>query len=457
MIYKILVLLLIIQHSVYAQDPEQLLNEANEQMSKGDLVIADSLLKESLKVDPSFAPAFVAQSKIWLRKGEIKKAIIFGEKAVKIDEEFRTWANELSQMNRKLISGMEFFKNRQTDKAISELESIVENYPYFVQPYYNMAIIKYKTKDPEGMAFYAKKILSYNPNHKKGKKLFDNAIKYFYKIGNESYKRGDIEKAEANFLKSLEYDNNFIPAYYQLGVIEKKMGNSYKSKKYFNKLLSIDSLHHKTLFTLGALYESINSLDSALFFYEKSIRANPTFIKPYSSLGNIYVLEKEFELAKQILMEGKLIDPEYSKIYVTLGYAFSEEAKLLEEESFLPSLEPQEKMNLLDKSSISYKKASENLEIASELDKNNYEVWYRYAAALNSIKEYGKASEAAQKCIDLKRKYGGGNYEKGVALFGLNKKERALKFLEDANKDRNFRKLAQRKIDEIKRPSKYEK
>ena len=57
MIYKILVLLLIIQHSVYAQDPEQLLNEANEQMSNGDLVIADSLLKESLKVDPSFAPA----------------------------------------------------------------------------------------------------------------------------------------------------------------------------------------------------------------------------------------------------------------------------------------------------------------------------------------------------------------------------------------------------------------
>ena len=45
MIYKILVLLLIIQHSVYTQDPEQLLNEANEQMSKGDLVFADSLLK----------------------------------------------------------------------------------------------------------------------------------------------------------------------------------------------------------------------------------------------------------------------------------------------------------------------------------------------------------------------------------------------------------------------------
>ena len=74
MIYKILVLLLIIQHSVDAQDPEQLLNEANEQMSKGDLVIADSLLKESLKVDPSFAPAHIGFSELWLRKGDLNKA-----------------------------------------------------------------------------------------------------------------------------------------------------------------------------------------------------------------------------------------------------------------------------------------------------------------------------------------------------------------------------------------------
>ena len=33
MIYKIFVLLLIIQHSVDAQDPEQLLTKANEQMA----------------------------------------------------------------------------------------------------------------------------------------------------------------------------------------------------------------------------------------------------------------------------------------------------------------------------------------------------------------------------------------------------------------------------------------
>ena len=74
-----------------------------------------------------------------------------------------------------------------------------------------------------------------------------------------------------------------------------------------------------------------------------------------------------------------------------------------------------------------------------------------------ALKDFNKASDAAQKCIDLKNNYGGGYYEKGVALFGMGKKQRALKFLEDANKDRDFRAVAQRKIDEIKNPTKYEK
>ena len=47
--------------------------------------------------------------------------------------------------------------------------------------------------------------------------------------------------------------------------------------------------------------------------------------------------------------------------------------------------------------------------------------------------------------------------EKGVAEMKNGKKTRALKYFEEANKDRDWRKLAQRKIDEINNPTKYEK
>ena len=442
---------------IFAQDPERYLIIANEKMTAGELSAADSLLNESLKIDPTFAPAIVAQSKIWLRKGDIKKAIFYGSKAVKLDEDTRPWADELTRINNKMISAMNTFKNREVEKSISELEMITQDYPYFVQPYYNMAVIKYKTNDPDGMAYYAKKLLSFNRDHIKGKKLYSNAIKFFYKVGNESFSRGDLTKAEMNFKKAIEYDKNYIPAYYQLGVIEKKMGNSSKAKSFFNQILNIDSLHFKTLFTFGALYESEGDLDSAMILYKESIASNHKFIKPYSSLGNIFVGNGEFDLAKQILFEAIEIDPNYSVTYITLGYALSEEAKELNQKLNSSDFKTKSKIKIIDESNKLYVEASKYLKIATEIDSKNHDVWHRYATVLNSIKDFNKASDAAQKCIDLKNNYGGGYYEKGVALFGMGKKQRALKFLEDANKDRDFRAVAQRKIDEIKNPTKYEK
>ena len=101
--YLILLFVITIANSfLFCQDPEVLLAEANSKMKIGELKSADSLLNESLKIDPSFAPAVVAQSKLWLRKGEINKAIPLAENAVNLDGEFRPWAIELDAINKML-------------------------------------------------------------------------------------------------------------------------------------------------------------------------------------------------------------------------------------------------------------------------------------------------------------------------------------------------------------------
>ena len=101
--------------------------------------------------------------------------------------------------------------------------------------------------------------------------------------------------------------------------------------------------------------------------------------------------------------------------------------------------------------------ASEQFKKSTEYDEKNYDTWFRYASSLNSTERFKEASISAQKCIDLKSKFGGGWYEKGVAEFKSGKKTRALKYFEEANKDRDWRKLAQRKVDEINNPTKYQK
>ena len=459
--YLILLFVITIANSfLFCQDPEVLLAEANSKMKIGELKSADSLLNESLKIDPSFAPAVVAQSKVWLRKGEINKAIPLAENAVNLDGEFRPWAIELDAINKMMMNAMSAYKQGNTDLAFNELQSLIEKYPYFSQPYYNMGYMKYKAKDAEGMAYYAKELLKIYPEHEKGKLLFKNGVKYFYQVGNQAYGRGDLEKAIMNFNKAIEYDQNFVPAYYQLGVIEKKMGNSDQAKDYFNKIITINSEHYKTWFTFGVLLESENQLDSAIIKYSKAIEINPEFIKPYSSLGNIYTINEDYESAKDILLTAIQIDPNYPDTYTALGYAFSEEAKKMEQESIQKGIDAKKQADLISRSQELYTNASENLKKAVEYDKQNYYAWFQYSSALNSIKNYQEASLAAQKCIDLKKKFGGGWYELGIAEWkdGKGRKNRSITYFSEAKKlDRDYRELAERKIDEINRPEKYQK
>ena len=457
--YLILLFVTTIANSIlFCQDPEALLTEANSKMKIGDLISADSLLQASLKIDQSFAPAVVAQSKIWLRKGEINKAIPLAEIAVNLDEEFRTWVTELESINRAMLNAMSTLKQGNTDLAFNEFQSLTEKYPYYSQPYYNMGVIKYRKKDTESVAYYARQVLNIYPDHPKAKVMFNNVMKLFYLSGNKAYKRGDLEKAIDGYKKAIEYDESYFLAYYQLGVIEKKMGNSDQAMGYFNKVLSINPEHYKTWFTIGAILESENQLDSALVHYNKAIEINPGYIKPYASIGNIYTLKENYQTAKDILLTAIQIDPVYPNAYLALGFSFSEHAKKMEEESKQKGIDAKKQVDLISRSQELYTEASKHLKKATEYDEKNSDAWFRYASVLNLIKKYQEASLAAQKCIDLKKKFGGGWYEKGVAEFGKGNKNRALKYLEEANKlDRDYRELAQRKMDEIKNPDKYQK
>ena len=69
---------------------------AKNNISFGKLAEAELILDRVLKKDPSYAPAYVLFSKIWLLKADIIKASESASFAVRIDEDFRPWWNELN-------------------------------------------------------------------------------------------------------------------------------------------------------------------------------------------------------------------------------------------------------------------------------------------------------------------------------------------------------------------------
>ena len=416
---------------LFSQDPEGLFNQANNKMKMGELEKADYLLKESLKIDPSFAPAHIGFSELWLRKGNLVKANESATKAVQMDEEFRSWWNGLNDIRTRIQNGKRNVQQGQFDVAMEEYQAIVDKFPYFPEAQFYMGLTKFRQKDIEGAAYYFSEALKIYPEHQKARKGLNNVTKQLLNNGNKAYKRGDLEKASDYYLKAVQFDQEFYLAFYQLGVLEKKMGNSDKAIAYFNKAIKIKPDFHKAWFTLGTSYEVDNNLDSAIVKYNKAIELNPGYTKAYGNLGNIYTIQENYDFAKDVLLTAIQIDPTYADGHLRLGVVFSQQELFFE--------------------------ASEQFKKAIEYDENNHDAWFRYASSLNAIEKFLEASQAAQKCIDIKTKFGGGWYEKGVAEIGKGNKTRALKFFDEANKYRDWRKLAQRKIDEINNPTKYEK
>ena len=157
-----------------SQDLQSIVNKANNEIKSNDLVAAENLLKNVLDIDPSFAPARVTLSKIWLRKGDLSKANEYATLAVRIDEDFRPWWEKLNEIRAGIQNGQKYVQQSNFDKAFNEYKAISEKYPYFSQAQYYMGIAKYKQKEFQEATLFFENALKIYPNYQKAKKALNN-------------------------------------------------------------------------------------------------------------------------------------------------------------------------------------------------------------------------------------------------------------------------------------------
>ena len=431
MFFLRIILVPLISTLVFCQDPESYLATGNTQLLSGDLTNAQLSFNNALKIDPSFAPALQALSKLSLYRGDLKKANEFSIKAVQADEDFREWSLQIGKITEHIQNGNRNVQQGLYDEAITEFDKISSSHPYFPDAEFYKGLTKFRQKDLESAAMYFSEALKIFPEHHKARKGLDNVTKQFLNAGNKSYKRGDLGTATSYYEKALKYDSEFYLAHFQLGVLQKKQGDSKGAIESLNKVLVINPEHDKTWFTLGTAYESDGNIDLAIEQYKKAIEVNPGYLKAYGNLGKIYTDQQEFKQAEDVLKTVVQIDSRYSDGFMRLGLLYLEQKK--------------------------YNEAADYLKKSTELDNKDYYKYFNLASAYNNIEKWREAAAAAQLCIDLKNKFGGGWLELGLAELGMKNKTRAKRHFEQARKDREWRKMAERKIDEINNPSKYEK
>ena len=429
-ITKYILTFLIIPFS-FSQDPESLFSIGESQLSSGLILEAEQSFNDALSADPSFAPALQGLSKLSLHKGDLKKANEYAIQAVQADEDFREWSTKIGKISEHIQNGNRNVQQGLHEEAIKEYDAILQDHPYFPDAEFYKGLTRFRQKDIDAAASHFSNALKIYSEHAKARKGLDNVTKQFLNAGNKAYKRGDLSKATDYYEKALEFDPNFYLAYFQLGVLQKKQGKSKIAITTLKKVIKIKPDHDKTWFTLGTAYETDGLSEQAIEHYSKAIELNPGYSKAYGNLGKLLTERNELKQAESILKTAIQIDPEYADGFMRLGLLY------LQEENYLD--------------------AAENLNISTTLDKKDFNKFFNLASAYNKLEKYNEANTAAQSCVDLKSKFGGGWLELGLSEKGKKNNTRAKKYFEKARNDRDWRKMAERKIDEINNPSKYEK
>lgn len=122
-------------------------------------------------------------------------------------------------------------------------------------------------------------------------------------LGAMHYLEGNLEKAETEFLASLELNPRERMVHNNLGLIYKAQGNLEQAERYFLEEIRINPDYDNVYFNLGLLYAQTNRPERAIQAWETCVRLNPKYIEAYKYLHYLYSQMGDKEKAEYYLRE----------------------------------------------------------------------------------------------------------------------------------------------------------
>ena len=429
-------IILILASIALAQSPVDLYNSASASLEAGEVSDAENDFNEALKMDPTFAPAYVGLSKVAIRNGDLKKAGDLLKEAISADEEnkeLRLEFDRLSELNTLMSKGNKSMKNGEADDAFESFRIAHVKFPNYPESVLNMGLVHFRKKEYLVSVDYFHETLALNSEHKTALAAIKNVAKNYFNTGNQSYKRGDLDGALSSYRKVLDIDETFYQSYYQIGVILSKMGDKEAAVASYEKALGVNPQFYKGYFALGLAKQSMGDRDGAIGALESAVDIHPGYDKAYGAMGDIYITAKNYEKAKQVLNMAITVKPNYAKGYASLGIVSSEEKN--------------------------WEQAIAHLTMATTLNDRDAMSFFRLAGAYNATGDCNGAKDAARNSTSIKSRFGGAWFELGIAEWcgGKGNKTGAINAFEKARNDRSWRKMAEYEMDKVKNPQKYEK
>jgi len=221
---------------IVAQNPIILSEQGYEKLEAEQYQEAQTLFKQVLDIDPSYAPAMVGLSRITLRNGDMAKTRELLRQAIDNDPKNQSYRDEferVNEINTLMSQGLRALNSGDFEEAFDSYAVVLEKFPFFAEAAYSMGLVKFREKDYDAAVIQFKKALDLNPYHENALAAIANVARNAFNKGNQAYRRRDLDAAITNYRHVIEIDTSF---YHPFWILSHRSGNRPDKKKYQSRL-----------------------------------------------------------------------------------------------------------------------------------------------------------------------------------------------------------------------------
>ncbi len=165
------------------------------------------------------------------------------------------------------LKGMIYLEQNDTAKAVSSMQTAVEQDPNDFNAYIQLGLIFSHKGNPIALSYFddATNLEPQNPES-----YYDKGM--FYQFG------GDYDDAIKEYKELLKVDSAYKNAYFNLGVIYNLYKSDYSTSfTYFNKAIKCDTSYYMAYYGRANCCEMLNEPEEALRDYAHAFHINPQF------------------------------------------------------------------------------------------------------------------------------------------------------------------------------------
>jgi len=262
--------------------------------------------ERAIAVNPSFEPAYLAQSALYESRDE-------KDKAIGVLQQYLRQVNPRNKDVRQHLVQL-YISTKDYARGLTELEKMVREDPTDLDAQLRIALIHGEKKEFSKAIERLTVILQARPEELKVREY----LGYLYE------ETKDFSKAIETYGRNIQLDPNFLESHLHLGVLQYRLKNFPEATTHLREAVRLNPKQPEPHIVLGLSYLQSEQFNKASQAFEEGLLHNPKNADLHFNLGTAYDKLNRFEDVVRAMETALSLDPQHADAMNYLGYSYAE-------------------------------------------------------------------------------------------------------------------------------------